>query len=151
MRRSRRLPAHSADSDLAHDPADEEKIRGGQVFAVFKVEEVMDVGAVDMREQGEDLGGGPASARGRPGLQLRQPRHGHGRSAHRIEPEARRVRIDRVGGFLERPPERVPVRGAGSVAKPAPELAGDLVMAHTELAHPTAESPLLTPLTHSGH
>ncbi len=121
------------------------------MLTVFKVEKMMDVRAVHVREQGEDLRGGPPRARSRPRLKLRQPRPRHARPAHRIEPEARCLSIDRVGGLLERPPERVPERGSRPEAEPPSELTGDLVMAHTELAHPTTKLPLLGALTDTGH
>ncbi|MCM3882228.1 hypothetical protein [Frankia sp. R82] len=121
------------------------------MLAVFKVEKMMDARAIHVREQSEDLRGGSPRARSRPGLKLRQSRPCHARPAVRIEPEARRLSIDRVGSLLERPPERVPERGPGPEAKPPSELTGDLVMAHTELAHPTTKLPLLSALTDTGH
>ncbi|WP_347176923.1 hypothetical protein [Parafrankia sp. EAN1pec] len=121
------------------------------MLTVFKIEKAMDVRAIHVREQCEDLRRGPPGTRNRPGLKLRQPRPRHARPAYRIEPEARRLSIDRVGRLLERPPERVPKRGPRPETKPPPELASDLIMAHAELAHPTTKLPLLSTLTDTGH
>jgi hypothetical protein len=99
---------------------------GGEVLAIIEVEEMMDVGAVRVGEQGEDLGGEPAPAREGPSLQLAQPRAGHGRLACGVQAEAGRMRVDLVGRFLERPPERMAESDTGPVAIPS-KLGGDLV------------------------
>jgi hypothetical protein len=53
--RRRHQPGHGA-----ADAVDEEHVGGGEVFAVVEVEQAVDVGAVDLGEQGKDLGCGPA-------------------------------------------------------------------------------------------
>ncbi len=131
--------------------ADNHQIRWHHGLAVFKIEKVVDAGAVDLGEQGQKLGRRPAPEWNRPVLQFAEPGRGARGGAVGVEADAGGVSVDVINRLLLGPTMGDPVSGAGTVLVTAGELDRDLVVGHADRAHPRSQLVLLRPLARPTH